>query len=155
MSKGEIYLRLKEELPEFSRGLMWLNGSVTKHEVIGKVPILIHFWSVSCNSCKSTMASINKWRYLYEGKLNVIGVHMPRIKEDLDAQLIRNTANQLQIVHPVCMDQELVLTRRYQNRFVPAYYVFDKNGLLRHYQSGETGMRMLESKLIHLMDEQK
>ncbi|WP_391120650.1 redoxin domain-containing protein [Psychrobacillus sp. L3] len=148
-------MKLREEFPEFPRRLQWINGQVTKEQIIGDVPVLIQFWSVSCNQCKSTMAYLHKWKGLYGERFKIISIHMPRTTEDANDYLVCQTAMQMNMTNPICLDHELVVTKMFQNRIVPAYYLFDKKGLLRHYQSGESGMQMLERRLILLMNEQK
>ncbi|TQR20153.1 TlpA family protein disulfide reductase [Psychrobacillus vulpis] len=148
-------MKLRTELPEFPDNLKWLNGHVKKERIIGEVPLLIHFWSVSCNLCKGASETLNKWRSLYDDKFKIVSIHMPLTEEDVDVRLIRESANQLKITNPIYLDHDLILTKTFQNRYVPAYYLFDKKGLLRHYQSGENGMRMLEKRLNFLINERK
>lgn len=45
-------MKLREQMPELVGATTWLNGEVTKAELVGKKPTLIHFWSVSCHLCK-------------------------------------------------------------------------------------------------------
>lgn len=148
-------MRLRDELPEFSKDLKWLNGHVTKTKIIGEVPILVHFWSVSCHQCVNTFGMINRWKKIYGEKFKLIGVHMPRSKDDVNNILIKEKAEQLQMTNPICLDHELNVSKQFQNRVVPSFYLFDQSGLLRHIQSGENGLRMLEKRLILLMSEQK
>ncbi|QFF98312.1 TlpA family protein disulfide reductase [Psychrobacillus glaciei] len=148
-------MKLREEFPELPRHLQWVNGQVTKEQIIGDVPVLIQFWSISCNQCKSTMVHLHKWKSLYGDRFKIISIHMPRTIEDANDYLIYQTAMQMNMTYPICLDHELIVTKIFQNRIVPAYYLFDKKGLLRHYQSGESGMQMLERRLILLMNEQK
>jgi thiol-disulfide isomerase/thioredoxin len=148
-------MKLREELPEFPRRLQWINGQITNEQIKGDVPVLIHFWSISCNSCINAMGYINKWKSLYGDRFKIISIHMPRTSEDINDYLIKQTAYQLNLTNPICLDHELLVTKLFKNRTVPAYYLFDKKALLRHYQSGEQGMQMLERRLIYLMNEQK
>lgn len=148
-------MKLREELPEFSSDLKWFNRQVTKEKIIGDIPVLVHFWSVSCKLCKGSMVTLNKWKNSYENKFNIVSVHMPRTKEDTNEQLIRSTIDGWNMTHPVCLDHDLIVSNIYQNRIVPAFYLFDKSGLLRHYQVGENGMQMLERRLKLLMNEPK
>ncbi|MEI4771807.1 TlpA disulfide reductase family protein [Psychrobacillus sp. FJAT-51614] len=146
-------MKLREELPEFYRDLQWINGKQTKEQLIGELPLLVHFWSVSCSLCKGSMETINKWKGLYSGKFNIVSVHMPRKQEDINDVLIKTIIKQWKMSHSVCLDHNLNVTKAFQNRIVPSFYLFDKNGLLRHIQSGENGMYMLEKRLTHLMKE--
>lgn len=146
-------MRLREELPEFSSDVEWLNGQVTKGNLIGEVPTLVHFWSISCHLCENTFGIIAKWKKLYGENFNLVGIHMPRSKDDLNDRLIREMANRLRMSHPIGLDHNLNVTKKYGNRVVPAFYLFDKHGLLRHVQSGENGFKLLEKRLMLLMNE--
>lgn len=152
--KGEDYLRLREELPEFSSDMEWLNGSVTKEKLIGEVPLLVHFWSVSCHLCENTYGIINRWKKTYGDKFQLVGIHMPITKEDVDKTLIKQKAKRMNMTNSIYLDHDLVVSDRFQNRIVPSFYLFDKKGLLRHIQSGESGFRMLEKRLVLLMKDQ-
>ncbi|MCD8503199.1 MAG: redoxin domain-containing protein [Bacillaceae bacterium] len=141
-------MRLHTEMPELSGAVAWLNGEVTKQQLIGNKPTLIHFWSISCRLCKSGLESVNQFRDRYKDQLNVIAVHMPRSEKDLDLEEIKKQAEHHKIYHPIYIDNQHILTDAFENKYVPAYYVFDHEGVLRHYQAGSGGIKML-TKRIH------
>jgi len=144
-------MKLREQLPELSGATKWLNNQVTKEELIGDKPTLIHFWSVSCHMCKEAMPDINDLRDEYKDTLNVIAVHMPRSEDDLDLNVIEQTALKHDISQPIFVDGEHKLTEAFDNQYVPAYYVFDKEGQLRHFQAGGSGMKMLRKRLNRVL----
>ncbi|MFJ8066542.1 TlpA family protein disulfide reductase [Psychrobacillus sp. NPDC096426] len=146
-------MRLREELPEFSTDMKWLNGHVTKANLIGEVPTLVHFWSISCHLCENTFRIIAKWKNTHGKKFQLVGIHMPRSKDDINNALIHEKANQLNMTNPIALDHDLIVSKEYANRTVPSFYLFDKHGLLRHVQSGENGFKLLEKRLILLMNE--
>ncbi|MBU8877642.1 TlpA family protein disulfide reductase [Bacillus sp. FJAT-29790] len=146
-------MKLREPMPELLGATEWLNGEVTKDELIGEKPTLIHFWSVSCHLCKESMPNVNKFRDDFKDKLNVIAVHMPRSEDDLDLELIKKTAAEHEITQPIFVDSETKLNEAFENQYVPAYYVFDKDGKLRHFQAGGGGMKMLEKRVNRVLDE--
>jgi thiol-disulfide isomerase/thioredoxin len=146
-------LKLRELMPELTGATAWLNGEVTKEQLVGEKPTLIHFWSVSCHLCKEAMPQINDFRDKYQDKLNVVAVHMPRSENDLDLDDIKKTAEEHKITQPIYVDSELKLNDAFENQYVPAYYVFDKEGKLRHFQAGGSGMKMLEKRVNRVLDE--
>jgi hypothetical protein len=99
------------------------------------------------------MPSVNKFRDDYKDKLNVIAVHMPRSEDDLNIDQIKSVASEHEITQPIFVDSEHKLTEAFENQYVPAYYVFDKEGQLRHFQAGGSGMKMLEKRVNRVLDE--
>ncbi|MCP1143876.1 TlpA family protein disulfide reductase [Lysinibacillus endophyticus] len=148
-------MKLRSPMPELEGATKWLNGQVTRDELVGEKPTLIHFWSVSCYLCKEAMPDVNKFRDQYKDELNVIAVHMPRSEEDTDLEQIEKVAAQFDITQPIFVDNEMKLTDAFENEYVPAYYVFDKSGVLRHFQAGGSGMKMLEKRVNRVLDEMR
>ncbi|ASV66114.1 TlpA disulfide reductase family protein [Cytobacillus sp. FSL W7-1323] len=146
-------MKLRAPMPELTGATEWLNGQVTKEELIGEKPTLIHFWSISCHLCKEAMPQVNQFRDEYNGKLNVIAVHMPRSEDDLDLEEIKKVAAEHDITQPIYVDSEHKLNDAFENQYVPAYYVFDKEGVLRHFQAGGSGMKMLTKRVNRVLDE--
>jgi thiol-disulfide isomerase/thioredoxin len=142
-------------MPELSDAKEWLNGEVSREDLVGENPTLVHFWSISCHLCKKVMPQINDFRDKYKGKLNVMAVHMPRSEEDLNLEEIQHVATEHEMTHPIYVDRlEHLLTNRFENQYVPAYYLFDKEGMLRHFLIGGGGMNMLEKRIIRLLNEE-
>lgn len=146
-------MKLREQMPELTGATEWLNGQVTKEELIGEKPTLIHFWSISCHLCKEAMPQVNEFRDQYKDKLNVIAVHMPRSENDLNLEEIKKVAEEHDIAQPIFVDSDHKLTDAFENQYVPAYYVFDKTGQLRHFQAGGSGMKMLEKRVNRVLAE--
>lgn len=144
-------MKLREQMPELTGATQWLNGEVTKDQLVGDKPTLIHFWSVSCGLCKDAMPDVNEFRDEYEDELNVIAVHMPRSEKDLDMTVIQSTAQGHDITQPIFVDSEHKLTDTFENKYVPAYYVFDEQGQLRHFQAGGGGMKMLRKRVNRVL----
>lgn len=146
-------MKLREEMPELTGATAWLNGEISKKDLIGEKPALIHFWSISCHICKEAMPQVNDFRVRFEDKLNVVAVHMPRSENDLNIEEIKHLAAEHGITQPIYVDSEHTLTDRFENQYVPAYYVFDREGKLRHFQAGGSGMKMLEKRVLRVLEE--
>lgn len=148
-------MKLRSPMPNLTGATTWLNGEVSRNQLIGKKPTLIHFWSVSCGLCKEAMPEVNAFRDQYKNELNVIAVHMPRSEKDMDLDEIKKVALHHDITQPIYIDNEMKLTDAFDNQYVPAYYVFDKDGQLRHFQAGGSGMKMLEKRVNRVLDEMR
>lgn len=146
-------MKLHEQMPELEGATAWLNGKRTKSELLGKKPTLIHFWSVSCYLCKESMGDVNTFRDYFNRELNVIAIHMPRSTDDLDIAVIKENARKYDMRQPIIVDNKLTITDAFDNDHVPAYYVFDREGRLRHFQAGGKGMKMLKKRIQRLLDE--
>ncbi|HEX5564013.1 MAG TPA: TlpA disulfide reductase family protein [Sporosarcina sp.] len=146
-------MKLHEQMPELNGATVWLNGRYEKADLIGRSPTLIHFWSISCRLCKESMPYMNNLRSRFKDRLNIIAVHMPRSEEDLNLQQIKKVAAEHNMTHPIFVDGELILTDAFDNQYVPAYYLFDKKGRLRHYQTERSGMGMLRKRVDRLLNE--
>ncbi|SFA76613.1 MULTISPECIES: TlpA disulfide reductase family protein [unclassified Bacillus (in: firmicutes)] len=146
-------MKLREQMPELNGVTEWLNGEVSKEDLVGDKPTLIHFWSVSCYLCKEAMPQVNQFRDDFKDKLNVVAVHMPRSEEDLNIEEIKKSAVEHGISQPIFVDSEMKLSDAFENQYVPAYYVFDREGKLRHFQAGGSGMKMLEKRVTRVLDE--
>ncbi|MDY0396235.1 TlpA family protein disulfide reductase [Virgibacillus halophilus] len=145
-------MKLRDQMPELNGATKWLNSApITRAELLDDRPTLFHFWSVSCSLCKDAMPNVSKFRDKYKDELHVIAVHMPRLKKDLDIKQIMKVAQEQGITQPIFIDNRHKLTDAFDNRYVPAYYLFDKDGKLRHFQSGGGGMSMLRKRLNRVL----
>ncbi|MEI4768694.1 TlpA disulfide reductase family protein [Psychrobacillus sp. FJAT-51614] len=148
-------MKLRTPMPELEGATTWLNGEVSTSDLVGEKPTLVHFWSISCGLCKEAMPNVNEFRDQYKDELNVVAVHMPRSEKDVDLDEIKKVAAEHNISQPIFVDSEMKLTDTFENQYVPAYYVFDKDGQLRHFQAGGSGMKMLEKRVNRVLDEMR
>ena len=146
-------MKLRTQMPELKGETEWLNGSVKQSNLIGKKPTIIHFWSVSCQDCKESLPQFNELRDKYIDRLNIVSVHMPRSKEDTEIGKIKRMARKYKLTQPIFIDNKMTLTDTFDNQYVPSYYLFDSQGILRHYQAGGSGMKMLEKRILKLLND--
>ena len=147
-------MKLHAPVPSLN-GAQWLNNQkITRGMLLGK-PTFFHFWSVSCDLCKHGFDSISYLAIKYSKDLNVIAVHMPRNEQDRVIQNIKNVRDTYKMRQPIIIDNDFFLTDQFKNRYVPSYYVFDDNGLLRHYQAGGGSLRILERRIQRVIEEYK
>src|SRR5882724_3709383 len=126
-------LRIGTALPELGGATEWFGGTQAHAEAQAKGhPTLVHFWSVSCGTCKE---------------------NMPRYEADTDVEAVREAIAQHNIIEVCAIDNEHKLKEAFQNDqgFVPAYYLFDSEGKLKSFAAGERGIDMLKSALDRLL----
>ena len=131
---------MRTPLPSLGGVAAWINGEPAENDLAGH-PLLVQFWSISCYICHDTAAQIAKWRDRFEPLgLKVLAVHQPRGPEELDVDKVAADAlGPMGMTQPCAIDNEHTLVDRFENQFVPAYYVFDRNHALRHFQAGDKG----------------
>ena len=65
----------------------------------------------------------------------------------MDVAAVRTEITALGIVDPCAVDNEHALADAFENRFLPAFFLFDREGLLRSRTAGDAGLGMLEGAL--------
>ncbi|GGH78092.1 thiol-disulfide isomerase/thioredoxin [Pullulanibacillus pueri] len=148
-------MRIREKMPAIPGAATWINHEVSREELIGEKPTLVHFWSVSCDICKEALPVINGFRDAFKNKLNLLAVHLPLSEEDLDIEQVKVIAKRYNITQPIFVDNRHQLTDAFANEYVPAYYLFDTEGRLRHYQAGEHRLKRLEKRVHRILEENK
>ncbi|BCU80651.1 thiol-disulfide oxidoreductase YkuV [Polycladomyces abyssicola] len=147
-------MRLRTPMPEFKGVTEWVNGEVSKEDLQGK-PVLVHFWSISCGMCKTSLPQVNEIREKYKDKgLQVIGVHMPRSEKDTEIGPVKETIEKYELKHPQAIDNQHNVVDAFENEFVPAFYLFDKEGVLRHRSAGEKALNLLQNPLNRILGEE-
>ncbi len=148
-------LRTGSDRPSLDGVPTWLNGGEPTAEELAGKPLLVHFYSVSCYICHNVADEVARWQAEYGPRgLNVVGIHQPRGPEELDvAKVTEDAQGPMKISWPLAIDNEHTLVQRFENQFVPAYYVFDRDGKLVHRQAGDRGFERLHDKIGQLLDD--
>jgi thiol-disulfide isomerase/thioredoxin len=150
-------MKIGTEMPRLDGATEWFGGTQAhaEAEVAGHTT-LVHFWSASCGICKDNLPRVAEWRdkKRLQG-LRVIGIHMPRYESDTNVDTVRELIGQYGITEPVAIDNEHKLKEAFHNHqgFVPAYYLFDREGKLKSFAAGERGLDMLQSALERILPE--
>ena len=148
-------MRIGTELPSLEGATEWFNatGAHAAEEAKGH-PTLVHFWSVSCGTCKENLPRLTEWRdrRATDG-LRVVAIHMPRYEADMDAEAVREAVAAYNITEPCAVDNQHALRDAFQNEqgYVPAYYLFDAEGKLRGFAAGEHGLKVISSALDRVL----
>ncbi len=128
-------------LPAFTTGdpAHWFNSSpLTTQELKGKV-LLIDVWTFDCWNCYRSFP----WLKMLETDLadqafQVIGVHSPEFDHERDPERVRAKIREFGLQHPVMMDNDFAYWQALGNRYWPAFYLVDKQGIIRYLHVGET-----------------
>src|ERR1700676_4122394 len=119
---------MRSPLPSLDGAARWINGGAASLDEVRGEPLLVHFWSISCYICHDVAEEVAGWRVKYAPMgLHVIAIHQPRSPEELDLEKVTADAmGAMRIQQPLGLDNEHAIVERFENQFVPAYYVFSR-----------------------------
>lgn len=140
-------------IPLFER-MFWFNAEpevVTKLK--GKV-VLVDFWEYTCVNCVRTLPYIKAWNERYADKgLIILGVHTPEFEFGKKRENVARAVNDFDLRYPIVMDNDYTIWRIFGNRYWPAKYLIDKDGILRYHHFGEGNYEETEYVIQRLLKE--
>jgi len=144
-------MKLGDTLPAFDDRVEWLDGMTGEPK--SGVPVLVHFWSHGCPLCHDGAELVNEWRSKHgDQALGMIAVFEPRPEStSLDIESVRRDArNLMRLHHPCAIDRRGELRAVFECPYSPGYFVFDRNGKLRHRQVGNDALTSVGKLLDRL-----
>ena len=153
ISDGTIF-NANTPAPEIAGLENWINsqGYDSLEELRGKV-VLIDFWTYSCINCIRTLPYLQDWheKYAEEG-LVILGIHAPEFAFEKIPENVAAAVSEYGITYPVVQDNDFTTWRNYENRYWPAKYLIDKDGVVRYYHFGEGDYDITEQAIAQLLD---
>ena len=132
----------------------WINSDpLTIEELEGKV-VLVDFWTYTCINCIRTFPYLKLWhsRYADDG-LVILGIHTPEFEFEEDYDNVKRATRENGILWPVAQDNEYVTWKNYSNRYWPAKYLVDQDGIVRYTHFGEGSYSQTEEQIRLLLAE--
>jgi thiol-disulfide isomerase/thioredoxin len=125
-------------MPSFDGATGWLNSeSLTPPELRGHV-VLVNFWTLTCINWLRQEPYVRAWSQAYrDDGLIVVGVHTPEFSFEHDVDRIRQATKERAIDYPVAVDSDYEVWSAFANRYWPALYFADAEGLIRDQHFGE------------------
>jgi hypothetical protein len=80
---------------------------------------------------------------------------MPRQESDTNTEAVKEAIDEWEVKQPCVVDNWHEITDRFENKFVPAYYIFDTDNALRHFQAGEKAVKMVEPVIERVLKSTK
>lgn len=143
-------MRLGTPMPSLE-GVEWLQPAGGAK--VEQAPVtLVHFWAVSCHICHETMPEVSAMRDRYtEQGLQTFAFHLPRMEEDIDLEKIKRDIEQFNMTQPVALDHDRIIAERFQNEYVPAFFIFNADGELAFRAAGDKGFAKVEGKIREVL----
>ncbi|MFE6994550.1 cytochrome c biogenesis protein CcdA [Microbacterium sp. NPDC057659] len=114
--------------------------------------VLVDFWAYSCINCQRSIPHVVAWDRAYRDLgLKVIGVHSPEYAFEKDAANVEAGTRAFGITYPVALDDDLATWTNYRNRYWPADYLIDAQGVVRHIGFGEGDYARTEEMIRQLL----
>jgi hypothetical protein len=90
----------------------------------------------------------------------VIGIHTPETEAEKNVESVKKKMKKAGLTHPIAIDNEATMWKRYSNSYWPSIYLIDKQGIARWGWSGELswkgakGEARMREKIEELLREQ-
>jgi thiol-disulfide isomerase/thioredoxin len=141
--------------PEFTGLKHWINSPEisSMKNLRGKV-VLIDFWTFGCINCINTFPYVQKWHQTYKDQgLVVLGIHAPEFNYERKLGNVKSAVKKYGLTFPIAIDNDFKLWRAYKNRYWPAMYLIDKEGVARYMHFGEGKYQKTEAAIAQLLTE--
>ena len=115
--------------------------------------MLIDFWTYSCINCQRTFPYLTAWddKYRDDG-LTIVGVHAPEFAFEQVVSNVEDAAERFGIDYPIAIDNDFKTWRAWDQRFWPAHYLIDQDGVVRQVHYGEGDYEETETLIQQLLD---
>ena len=125
-------------MPPLDGATGWVNSDpLGPAELRGHV-VLVNFWTLTCINWLRQEPYIRAWSRAYrDDGLVVIGVHTPEFAFEHEIELVRQATNERAIDYPVAADNDYEVWGAFANRYWPALYFVDADGVIRYEHFGE------------------
>ncbi len=125
-------------MPSFDGATGWLGSEpLGPAELRGHV-VLVNFWTLTCINWLRQEPYVRAWAQAYrDDGLIVVGVHTPEFSFEHDTDRIRQATKERGIDYPVAVDSDYEVWSAFANRYWPALYFADAEGIIRDQHFGE------------------
>jgi hypothetical protein len=139
-------------MPSLGGGTAWLNSEpLGSAELRGHV-VLVNFWTWTCINWLRQEPYVRAWSRAYrDDGLVVIGVHTPEFSFEHDIDGVRHAAKERAIDYPVAVDNDYEIWGAFANRYWPALYFVDADGIIRDDHFGEGRYEQSERVIQRLL----
>jgi cytochrome c biogenesis protein CcdA/thiol-disulfide isomerase/thioredoxin len=132
----------------------WHNGDpFTLAELKGKI-VLVDFWTYSCINCIRTLPYLQGyWEKYKEYPFVLLGVHTPEFVFEKSKKNVAEAIERHGLTYPTAQDNNYETWRAFSNRYWPAKYLIDAEGVLRYTHFGEGAYEETDEAIAALLRE--
>ena len=125
-------------MPALGGASAWLNSEpLGPAELRGHV-LVVNFWTLTCINWLRQEPYVRAWSQAYrDDGLVVIGIHTPEFSFEHELDLVRQATRERAIDYPVAVDNDYAIWNAFANRYWPALYFVDADGMIRDQHFGE------------------
>src|ERR687891_8988 len=126
------------QMPPLGGATAWLDSEpLGPAELRGHV-VLVNFWTWTCINWLRQEPYVRAWSRAYrDDGLVVIGVHTPEFSFEHDIDGVRYATKERAIDYPVAVDNDYEIWSAFANRYWPALYFVDADGIISDHHFGE------------------
>ncbi len=149
----EVFTRVTKA-QNFPDGYDWINvdESLSLEKLKGQI-IVLDFWTYCCINCMHMLPALAALEKKYEGKQVIfIGVHSAKFFNEQDKKNIESAVARYEISHPVVVDRNMSIWRKYDVSGWPTIIIIDPNGTIVYKQSGEGQKESIEDTVDVLLE---
>ena len=147
-------LGVGSKAPDFQVIANWINSRpLTMEQLRGQV-VLVDFWTYTCVNCIRTMPYLRDWHAKYASQgLVIVGVHSPEFEFEKLPENVTENAQIFGLEYAIAQDNDFQTWRAYRNRYWPAKYLVDKEGVIRYNHFGEGAYEETERQIRRLLED--
>ena len=114
--------------------------------------VLVNFWTLTCINWLRQEPHVRAWSQAYrDDGLIVIGAHTPEFSFEHEIDRVRQATRDRAIDYPVAVDNDYEIWDAFANRYWPALYFVDAEGIIRDQHFGEGRYEESERELQRLL----
>jgi thiol-disulfide isomerase/thioredoxin len=138
--------------PSLDGATAWLNSEpLTAADLQGRV-VVVDFGTYTCINWLRTLPHMRAWAAKYrEDGLVVLGIQTPEFEFEQNLDSVRREVTARGIAWPVAVDNRYEIWRAFSNRYWPALYFIDREGVIRHHHFGEGQYEQSERAIQQLL----
>ncbi len=116
----------------------WINTKPLRARDLEGTPRLVEFWTFDCVNCQNSVLAMREIYGLYAKQgLRVLGIHTPEFPHERDSSAVAAAVKKQGIGYPVGLDNDFAVFNGFKNKYWPAIFVVDREGIIRATHIGE------------------